>query len=138
MKLKLCDVGSLLRRGPQPRDALAALRRRLTDFPIAEQEYIPVDQATEMTLELMTPLQPLGGQGEVIRVLQLREPTAGELAKASVGSGIESNILLIAEITKQPPGLIRNMGARDYGKATAFLLGFLNPDRETGASSALT
>lgn len=97
-----------------------------------------MDQATELTLELATPLQPLGGQGEVIRTLELREPTAGELAKASVGNGIESNILLIADITKQPPALIRNMGARDYSKATGFLLGFLNPDREIGASSVLT
>jgi hypothetical protein len=95
-----------------------------------------MDDATELTLELATPLQPLGGQGDVVRTLHLREPTAGELAKASVGSGIESNILLIAEIAKHPPGLIRNMGARDYAKATAFLLGFLNPDREIGASSA--
>jgi hypothetical protein len=110
---------------------------------IHRQEHIRVDQATELTLELATPLQPLGGAnnpngGEVIRTLELREPTAGELAKASVGNGIESNILLIAEITKQPPGLIRNMGARDYSKATSFLLGFLNPDREIGASSVLT
>jgi hypothetical protein len=97
-----------------------------------------VDQATELTLELTTPLQPLGGQGEVVRELHLREPTAGELAKSQVRNGIESNILLIAEITKQPPGLIRNMGARDYSKATSFLLGFLNPDRETGASSVPT
>jgi hypothetical protein len=52
-----------------------------------------VDQATELTLELATPLQPLVGQGEVVRTLELREPTAGELAKASVGNGIESKIL---------------------------------------------
>ena len=97
-----------------------------------------MDQTTEMTLELTAPLQPLGGQGEVIRSLQLREPTAGELAAASVANGVESNILLIAMVAKQPPAVIREMGARDYSKAASFLLGWLDPDRATGASSAPT
>jgi hypothetical protein len=87
-----------------------------------------------MTLTLAKPLQPLGGQGDVVSQLELREPTAGELAAASIANGVESNIMLIAAVSKQPVGLIRNMGARDYSKAANFLLGFLNPDQQTGGN----
>jgi hypothetical protein len=92
-----------------------------------------VDQPTEMTLTLFKPVQ-LADSQEPVRELHLTEPTAAELAAAGAASGVQSNILLIAAVAKQPPGLIGKLCARDYAKAANFLLGFLNPDQQTGGN----
>jgi Phage tail assembly chaperone proteins, E, or 41 or 14 len=87
-----------------------------------------------MILKLIKPLQ-LAGQGEPVTELHLREPTAGDLAAAAAATnGVEGDILLIAKITNQPPGLIRQLSATDYVKASAFLGGFTRRALQTGES----
>jgi hypothetical protein len=87
-----------------------------------------------MILTLSKPLQ-LGGQGDPVRELHLREPTAGDLAAAaSATNGVEGDILLIAKVANQAPGLIRELSATDYVKASAFLGGFTRRALQTGES----
>jgi hypothetical protein len=92
-----------------------------------------MDTPTEMTLTLFKPVQ-LTDAAEPVRELYLTEPTAEQLAAAGAASGVQSNILLIAAVAKQPAGLIGKLCARDYAKAANFLLGFLNPDQQTGGN----
>ena len=95
------------------------------------------DFPSEMTMTLRTPLHPLGGQGDVVTELHLREPTCGELEAASkVIGGVSADIALIASITGHPAGLIRSMGAYDYARCSNFLGGFAQRGLAIGLNSA--
>jgi hypothetical protein len=89
-----------------------------------------MDQPDTMTLTLRKPI--VFGPNTYDKI-ELREPTAGEMQKAT-GDGVESNIRLIALITGIDRPAIERMGARDFHEAVKFLAGFTNPGPETGES----
>lgn len=74
--------------------------------------------------------------GETVTELNLREPTARELAdftKALEREGpVGATILLIASVSGQPKAVIDKIGARDFKKAEAFVSRFFEDSPETG------
>lgn len=71
--------------------------------------------------------------------LELREPTAGELKRASgTLNAAESNILLISIVAKVPVPAVEMIGARDFKEATEYLAGFTADGPATGENSSLT
>jgi Phage tail assembly chaperone proteins, E, or 41 or 14 len=58
--------------------------------------------------------------------LKLREPTAGEIEKASnVANPMGSNILLVSLVAAMPKPAVEKIGARDLKTASDYLQGFL-------------
>ena len=88
-----------------------------------EQMQEPLQE--EKTLVLRKPVT-LGGV--VYESLDLREPTAMELSKASkAGGSVDIAIQLISIIAKVPVGAIGRLGQRDFQEAADFLSSF-TPD----------
>jgi Phage tail assembly chaperone proteins, E, or 41 or 14 len=73
---------------------------------------------------------PLEHAGATITVLRLREPRAGELARAAdAPDAVSSRIALIAAITGIDANAIRELGARDLMAASSYLGRFtVEPD----------
>lgn len=68
--------------------------------------------------------------------LQLREPTAGELSKATkAGDNVDTAISLISQITKVPRGAVELLCQRDFQEANDFLGSFTIDGRQTGETS---
>lgn len=68
--------------------------------------------------------------------LDLREPTAGELSKASkAGSDVDVAIALISIVAKVPRGAIEKLCQRDFQEAADFLGSFTVLGPPTGAKS---
>lgn len=68
--------------------------------------------------------------------LDLREPTAGELAKASkAGGNVDVAITLITLIAKVPRGAVEKLSQRDLQEASDFLGSFTLDGLPTGATS---
>lgn len=85
------------------------------------------------TLTLRGPVE-YGGQ--TYDKLDLCEPTAGQMEKASTGAtGVAYNIILISEVAKVPIGAVRLIKKRDLEDAIDFLRGFQNDAPPTGAAS---
>ncbi|MDE3022261.1 MAG: phage tail assembly protein [Pseudomonadota bacterium] len=65
--------------------------------------------------------------------LTLREPTAGELSKATkAGNDIDTAIALISIISKTPKSAIENLCQRDLQECSDFLASFSTDSRTTG------
>lgn len=64
--------------------------------------------------------------------VDLREPTAGELAEADGVEGFASDVRLISVVGAMPEAAVRLIPAREFLQATRFLGGFMAPARATG------
>jgi hypothetical protein len=70
--------------------------------------------------------------------LALREPTAGELSKATRAGGdvgVDIGISLISQIAKMPRGAVEQLCQRDFQEANDFLGSFTVDGPETGETS---
>lgn len=80
------------------------------------------DQPDTLTITLRQPIKFAGVDYEKI---ELREPRAGEMAKASnTSNGIEMSITLISLVAKIPRGAVEQLCARDLEEASNYLGGF--------------
>lgn len=69
--------------------------------------------------------------------LDLHEPTAGELAKATAsGSPVEQSIQLISIVAKLPRAVISGLCQRDFQEAAEYLAGFTVTGHPTGEISS--
>lgn len=87
----------------------------------------------EKTLQLRKPV----ALGHIeYATLDLREPTAGDLSKASkAGSDVDVAIALISIVAKVPRGAIEKLCQRDFQEAADFLGSFTVFGPPTGAKS---
>lgn len=81
---------------------------------------------TEKTITLRKPITLGSGDGAITYTeLTLREPTAGELEKASrADTGIGTMINLVSAIAKIPRSAAEQLSQRDLGEVSAYLGGF--------------
>lgn len=90
----------------------------------------------EMVLTLAKPIDGVIKDYPPVTELHLREPTAGELARAAgEANGYWGDIALISEMTKKPKSVIENLGAEDFARASSFLAAFARRGLGTGPSS---
>lgn len=89
----------------------------------------------EITIELSKPVSMGKGDAAVIyEKLELREPSAGELEKASrADTSVGSAITLISLITSIPRGAVEKISKRDLVAANRFLEGFTDAGQSVGA-----
>ncbi len=88
----------------------------------------------EKSISLRKPVE-LGGVK--YEALALREPTAGELAKATATStnDVAVAIALISLVAKVPRGVVESLGQRDFQEASDFLGSFTVAGPTTGETS---
>jgi hypothetical protein len=88
----------------------------------------------EITIELRKPVSVGKGDAAVIyEKLDLREPSAGELEKASrADTSVGSAITLISLITSIPRGAVEKISKRDLVAANRFLEGFTDAGQSVG------
>lgn len=98
-----------------------------------------MDQQDTLTIVFAKAL--LLGSGEnatTYESVELREPTAGELEKATrADTQIGVVINLVSSVGRIPRGVVEKMGQRDLGKASAFFGTFSDagqPEAEAGQS----
>jgi hypothetical protein len=78
--------------------------------------------------------RPVKFGDEEITELRLVEPTAGQIEKAlREPSQTTANIVLIADIAKVAPGVIRALALRDFNDCVTFLEGFTKDEEPAGA-----
>jgi hypothetical protein len=95
-----------------------------------EQQNNAVEVQDEKTITLRKPVS-LGNVEYA--TLDLREPTAGELSKASkAGGNVDVAIMLISLIAKVPRGAIEKLSQRDLQEASDFLGSFTVAGLQTG------
>lgn len=79
-----------------------------------------------------------GDNATAYESVELREPTAGELEKATrADTQIGVVINLVSSVGRIPRGVVEKMGQRDLGKASAFFGTFSDagqPEAEAGQS----
>lgn len=87
----------------------------------------------EQIVELIKPVSIGKGEGAIeVTELKLREPTAGELEKASAAStGIGSQITLISLVAKVPRSAVEKLCQRDLQAASRVLNSFTDGGQET-------
>ena len=94
-----------------------------------------MDMQEEKTIVLRKPVM----LGDVTYAeLNLREPTAGELSKATrVGGGndVDVAISLISQIAEVPITVVGKLSQRDFTEVNNFLGGFTLTGLETGETS---
>lgn len=92
----------------------------------------------ELALSLIKPVTLGKGDAAVTySELKLREPTAGELEKASrEDTAIGTTITLISMIAKVPRPAIERLSQRDLKAANDFLASFSAPGAETETAGA--
>lgn len=86
-----------------------------------------MSQPDEKTIPLRKPVKLGSGESEVVYdKLALREPTAGELDKATTmgGSNIGIGIMLIHLVSGLPKPAIEKLSQRDFTEANEYLAGF--------------
>lgn len=84
----------------------------------------------------MTLRHPVSVGSVQYTTVELREPRAGEMAKANnAGNGIEVAIALISLVAKIPRTAVEQFCARDLEEASAYLSGFTVGGQETGSTS---
>lgn len=90
----------------------------------------------EKTIELRKPVK----LGHIeYAALDLREPTAGELSKATkAGGDVDVAIALISLVAKVPRGAIEKLCQRDFQEAADFLGSFTVTGPKTGATLSLS
>lgn len=67
--------------------------------------------------------------------VDLREPTAGELAETSGLIGYSADIAIISAVGAMPDGAVKLMPATEFTEAARFIGRFITPAPETGASA---
>lgn len=85
-----------------------------------------------MTLTLA---KPVTFAGQTYETLNLREPTAGEVAQFDKLERVESDILAVSLVAGVPKGAAEKIGARDFMTAARFIGGFLFGGQPTGESA---
>lgn len=86
-------------------------------------------------VKILTLRKPVTMGDETITSLTLREPTAGELERATAkGTGMTVAINLMSMVSGQPRQIIEKMGSRDFKEATAFIEGFTEDGPKDGAT----
>jgi len=84
----------------------------------------------ELVITLRKPVK-LGA--EIYESLTLREPTAGEVEKATAEGGGQKFInTLVGLVAGVPRPAIDKIGVRDVAQAGDYLLGFINAGQTTG------
>ncbi len=96
------------------------------------------DLADEKTIQLRKPVSLGNGDKAVVYVrLDLREPTAGELARAmKAGNSVEVVIMLISIVAQIPRSAVEKLCQRDLEEASDFLAGFAGAGPATGGMSS--
>ena len=91
----------------------------------------------EKTIQLRKPLTLGSGDGAIIYPeLKLREPTAGELEKASrADTSVGVMINLVSAIAKIPRTAVEQLSQRDLAEVNAYLSGFTNPGAEAAGET---
>jgi hypothetical protein len=80
--------------------------------------------------------KPIGLGGITYDKFDLREPTAGELSRASkAGGSLDVAIALISIIAKVPKSVVEKITQRDLEEAAGYLGGFTLDGPATGATS---
>jgi hypothetical protein len=91
----------------------------------------------EITITLRKPVTVGKGAGVVYTTLDLREPTAGELEKASkADTDIGVVLNLISLVAKVPRAVAEGLCSRDMKEASTFLGSFSADDPTTGVTSS--
>lgn len=91
-----------------------------------------MDIQDEYTLPLRKPLTTAKGD---VQVLELREPTAGELDKftrAQKDGPIAAVLTLVSLVTGIEKPFLDKLGTRDFNAAAQYLSGFINASPEIG------
>ena len=95
----------------------------------------PVDVVLPQEEKILVLRKPVSLGGVDYSEIVLREPTAGELSKATRGfQGIDTGIMLISLISKVPKGVVEKMCQRDFQEANDFLASFTPDGPSTGAT----
>jgi hypothetical protein len=80
------------------------------------------------TKKTLTLKEPVEFGGKTYTSLDLKEPTAKQLAKAmEYENSTEQQIILVAETAQVPPGLVELITMRDIMEAGRFFEGFMQP-----------
>ncbi|MEF3068064.1 phage tail assembly protein [Pandoraea apista] len=98
-------------------------------------------QPDEKTITLRKPVKLGSGESEVIYdKLPLREPTAGELDKATStgGSNIGIGITLIHLVSGLPKSAVEKLCQRDFTEANEYLAGFTDDGPTESATQSPT
>ena len=91
-----------------------------------------------LTLELRKPITKGGVE---YTTLELREPTAGEMAKARASDPLQDLgmiIHLVSLVAKIPKAVVEEIGVRDLTSAGDYLTSFLDHGPSDGKPSSLT
>jgi len=79
-------------------------------------------------------LKPLDKGGEPIAELLLAEPTAAQLEGAGrTLNWITNNLMTLQLVTKMPIGILRQMGARDFARASEYIRFFSRSGQLSGS-----
>ncbi|VVD75104.1 phage tail assembly protein [Pandoraea horticolens] len=100
-----------------------------------------MSQPEEKTLKLRKPVKLGSDDSEVVYdKLDLREPTAGELDKATStgGSNIGIGIVLIHLVSGLPKSAIEKLSQRDFTEANEYLAGFTDDGQTESATQSPT
>lgn len=90
----------------------------------------------EKTIVLVKPVE---FNDQTVAELNLREPTAGELSKATRAGGdnnVDVAISLISQIAAVPKKVVELLGQRDFQACNDFLGSFTATGQETGETSS--
>lgn len=84
----------------------------------------------------VTLLKPIVIGAEQTKELRLREPTAGEFARASAEANpMDADIMLVSLVSGVPVPIVRRLGIRDFNAAAEYLRGFIIAGPTTGDGS---
>jgi hypothetical protein len=91
----------------------------------------------DKTIHLRKPITVGQGDGAITYPeLKLREPTAGELEKASrADTGVGVMINLVSSIAKIPRTAVEQLSQRDLAEVNEYLSGFTNPGAEAAGET---
>ena len=79
--------------------------------------------------------KPFDDKGVTYEKVDLREPTAGELAQTDGLEGYAIDVRIISVVGGMPESAVRQIPARDFLTATRFLGGFMRPAPAPGAAA---
>lgn len=94
-------------------------------------------EAEEKTITLRKPVTLGSGEASITYTeLKLREPTAGEMEKASRADTQNGVVIdLIKQVAKVPRTVAENLCQRDFVEASQYFAGFFAPGDEAAGQS---
>jgi hypothetical protein len=111
---------------------LDAGKRKAPDGEDAEpQPDELIELESTKTIELAAPIE---WNADVHTRIDLREPTAGELQKASSKGGMDYVLLMIHQVSGAPMQIVHQLPIRVVNEAMEYISDFLAAGQETGAS----